>query len=56
MRFLLRRNTPLGNRHPAYVAPSGSDKAYVTRQKARRFQTREQAEAERCGNEVVEKE
>jgi len=54
--FLLRRSTPLGNGHPAYVAPSGSDKAYVTRQKARRFQAREQAEAERCGNESIEEE
>ena len=56
MAYLLKRVLPLTNGHGAYVANPGSPKAYVTRPKARRFKTKEQAEGEACGNEVVVKE
>lgn len=50
-RFIIQRTHP-GPR--LYVAPSGSPRAYVSRAKARRFDTREQAQAELCvENEII---
>ena len=52
MSFLLRRT----DKHEAavYVAPPGSPKSYVTKEKARVFRTRAEAEANRCpDNEVI---
>jgi|JI10StandDraft_1071094.scaffolds.fasta_scaffold1817406_2 hypothetical protein len=52
MPYLLRRTGD-----GAYVAPDGSHKIYTRdRERARRFTSREAAEANRCGNEYVEKE
>jgi hypothetical protein len=51
MAFVLRRTDQGGG----YVQPAGSRKAYGSKGKARRFATREAAEADRCtGNEVIE--
>lgn len=52
MAFLLRRTDQGGG----YVAPQGSRKSYTPhRAKARRYPTREAAEADRCpGNEAIE--
>lgn len=52
MKYLLRRTDQGGG----YVAPPGSAKSYTkSRDKARRFNTREEAERDRCpGNEVIE--
>lgn len=51
-RFILRRTDQGGG----YVGPGGGSKAYTRfRRWARRFDTREAAEADRCpGNEVIE--
>lgn len=53
--FLLKRT---GHRGAAnYVAPPGSPKSYVTRANARKFETRAEAEKDRCvENEVIEHE
>ena len=48
--FIIRRQDQRGG----YVAEPGSAKSYTRdRAKARRFPTREAAQAEACGNEVV---
>ena len=51
MKYLLKRTDQGGG----YVAPAGSAKSYTHNiNRARRFDTREAAEAERCpGNEVI---
>lgn len=37
-----------------YVAPAGSEKAYTTKlERARKFATRAQAQADACGDEIV---
>lgn len=38
-----------------YASPPGSKRSYTTKKKARRFQLIGAAEAECCGNEIVEK-
>lgn len=52
MAFIIRRTDQGGG----YVAPAGSRKAYTRRRTdARRYDTREAADADRCpGNETVE--
>lgn len=51
MSYVIKRTDQGGG----YVAPAGSPKSYThSIEKARKFATREQAEADRCeGNEVV---
>ena len=50
MAYLIKRTDQGGG----YVAPPGSPKAYTTRAKARRFATRQDAEADRCPeNETI---
>ena len=50
--FLLRRTDKRGA--AVYVAPPGSPKSYVTKEKARVFRTRAEAESNRCpDNEVI---
>lgn len=51
MKYIIQRTHP----NPRlYVAPSGSPRAYVSRAKARRFDTLEEAQAELCvENEVI---
>lgn len=52
MPFLLKRTNRPGAAN--YVAPPGSPKSYVTKPLARRFRTREEAEADRCvENEII---
>lgn len=52
MAFILRRTDQGGG----YVAEPGSEKSYThVRRKARRFASEEAAEAERCGNEAIER-
>ena len=54
MKYLLRRTDEPDGRKGEFVSPPGSPRAYVSRKRARVFDTREEAEAERCpGNEVV---
>jgi hypothetical protein len=51
MAHVLRRTDQGGG----YVQPAGSRKTYGGKATARRFATRESAEADRCpGNEVIE--
>lgn len=52
-RYYVLRRTDQGG---GYVAPAGSKKSYTPmREKARRFPTKEAAEADRCEeNEVIE--
>jgi hypothetical protein len=51
--YILQRNRPLKNGHPAYVSRSGSDKSYTSSVlRARVFQSLNAAESERCGNEI----
>ena len=48
MPYLIRKTDEPDGRKAQWVAPAGSPKSYVTRAKARRFDTRDAAEAERC--------
>ena len=38
----------------AYVQPPGSQRSYGSKDTARQFSTKEKAQADACGNEVVE--
>ena len=50
--FVLQRNEPLKNGHRALVA-SGAENSYTSSiEKADKFPSRCQAEAEACGNEM----
>lgn len=50
MAFVLKRTDQGGG----YVAPAGSAKSYTrSKARARRYATREEANADRCGNEVI---
>lgn len=50
MAYLIKRTDQGGG----YVAPQGSAKSYTrSRQAARQYTTREAAEADRCGNEII---